>query len=103
MVRTPRGPRRAQVLRREGSWVTMRDEVRLTLGPLGMAVRGVVGLEACVELLGAIVAARHRDAAGVNREFGVVIDAWRDRDAPAANESPTSGRVRRGRRSSGGA
>lgn len=92
-VRTAAGPRWAHVIRREGSWVvTVReggDEVRLTHGPLGMAVAGVESREACLGLLEAIVAAGHRDAAGVSTELGAVIKAWVERrDAPAANEPP---------------
>ncbi len=91
-VRTPHGPRRAHVLFRAGSWVvTARDGddgVRLTLGPTGMAVGGVTGRTACLDLLSVIVEAGYRDAAGVSGALGAVIDTWARCQEPAANERP---------------
>jgi hypothetical protein len=80
-IRTVDGPRRARVLWREGSWaVTLHaGHEALTLGPLGLAVPGVSGREACVELAEALLDAGLGHVEEPVPEVGVIVEAWRSR------------------------
>lgn len=79
LIRTVRGPERARVLWRGGSWVVTlhQGHESLTLGPLGLAVPGVAGRADCVELAEAIHDAGLGLVEAMVPELEDVVSAWR--------------------------
>lgn len=79
LVRTIRGPERARVLWHAGSWVVTlhAGHEALTLGPLGLAVPGVAGREACVSLAEALVDAGLAHVEQLVPEVEEVVVRWR--------------------------